>query len=112
MDNFNNEFTEIKSSQDRMVDLFSYELNISKSDLYDMIKLLKSNNTRIENKMIKDIFKILINYTYKLRKSEIDKNEEFQQNFKKINEAIAEIRKEMQKIIKEPTSELPPPPPS
>ena len=80
---------------------------LDKNAVIEMFRLLNSNDS-LHSKDIKDIFKILINYTYKLKKTEIALNEKYEKNFEEINDALKELKEEMKKIIKEPS---PPPAP-
>jgi hypothetical protein len=84
---------------------------LDKNAVIEMFRLLNSNDS-LHSKDIKDIFKILINYTYKLKKTEIALNEKYEKNFEEINDALKELKEEMKKIIKEPSSPPAPEPSS
>jgi len=95
--------SEIDNDQKLILKTLIGNLDIKQNEIQQLINILASPKD-ISNHNVKHIFKILINYTYKLREKEIQMNEDYQQNFKQINAAIDEIKKEMKKIIKEPSS--------
>ena len=78
-----------------------FELDIA--SMNHILNIISLPNHKLDTPLIKNIFKILINYTYKLKKSEIAMSEKYEKNFNEINAAIKEIKEEMKKIIKEPT---------
>jgi len=85
-----------------VIHILHNSFGLDKNAVIEMFRLLNSNDN-LNNKNIKDIFKILINYTYKLKKSEITLNEKYEKNFEEINDALKELKEEMKKIIKEPS---------
>jgi len=96
--------SEIDYDQKLILETLIKNLDINQNEIEQLINILGSSKRDISSDNIKFIFRILINYTYKLSKKEIQMNEDYQQNFKQINAAINEIKKEMKKIIKEPSS--------
>jgi uncharacterized protein (DUF885 family) len=83
--------------------IFNSEFNLNTDEINSII-----GNQNLDNKLIKKIFKILINYTYKLKKSELALDKKYENNFEEINNALKELKEEMKKIIKEPPPEATP----
>jgi len=96
--------SDINNDEKIILETLIKNLDINQTEIQHLINILSSSKRDISSDNIKHIFRILINYTYKLSKKEMQMNEEYQQNFKQINAAIDEIKKEMKKIIKEPAS--------
>ena len=107
MNSLNNEF-EIQE----IINTFVKNLNIDKKELIDLFELINNNNKNLNNNNIKHIFKILLNYTYKLRKNEIEMNKHYEDNFNEINIAMKKIEEQIKQILEKEPKEPTPPPPS
>jgi flagellin-specific chaperone FliS len=90
--------------QEAIIHFLAREYDLNLDTMRDIMSSISLSNDKLNNETIKKIFKILINYTYKIKKSEIALNEKYEQNFNEINEALKELKKEMKKIIKEEPS--------
>ena len=90
--------------QEAIIHFLAREYDLNLDNMRDIMSSISLSNDKLNNETIKKIFKILINYTYKIKKSEIALNEKYEQNFNEINEALKELKKEMKKIIKEEPS--------
>lgn len=90
--------------QNTIIRFLAEEFKLENRNMIDIFNSITSPPTsKLENQLIKNIFKILINYTYKLKKSEIALNEKYEKNFEEINKALNELKEEMKKHIKEPS---------
>ena len=92
-----------------IITFLAKEFKLDIASMNNILNSLSPSSNKLENRSIKNIFRILIDYTYKLKKSEIALNEKYERNFNEINKALKEIKEQMKKLIKEePAAEATP----